>query len=991
LGGENKNRVSVSDLNELKDELKNNNVLLLGYHYMGKTRGIIETIPKLRDVYKNPVIICPEAEVGEKEREGAEKEILKGVKDLESYGKWNSELIIVDDFYEVYCECEINDKLRELKSLLLSGKRFCLSTTPYCGEWLYDTWLRKELKDFKFSLKLVYVEEGNAKKLIENFKNQNGEPLIKNHKLELALSKCRFEYNIKKLKKEIARTEQRWSIPLRSWKYSSHVPYALLRFWDFEKQRASLGKKSKDLLTAPPKGLTGKLLRAMGGIKRIPLGEGIYEFLIDIYRHGAEEYIYEAFQDTTTRLLKSLQLIAAPLAVVAVLREMWDREDATAASLKDLFGDFLNMNEIEIEMQEARANVRPRSFSNIRDVLTGENVRKLREDMKNHYNDYNTVFDEIEGELDRIKGFFEEMNKRLEHVEKVADIVDKQVENSTLSIKGIDENVRKWVKEIKILDELKFEGMDKVLKNTMPTVESGRLIIIHGPAGAGKSTLAYKIGEKMEESGDFVAVPNTSKLPWLKWKLDGRIVPAGSRKVLICEYPTMTLYDEEGNLMVVEAPINPLRDLLISKKYDKLIIVCRSESLENLKNELKLPPTTGGAEEKIREFVDKNKKEIQVNGLEEDINGLIGQVEKRSGEEDKISNFPDEIKRKIKEVSKKIIRRVEDGKKVEEKRWNPLVALVASDLAKKTGTIKGTTAHGTLWEKIETVFKDKEAKHAGKLIALTRRIKQSELFKIMEKAHRVRYLPDERAEIIQRIEGYLSKDGELLFFNPDMFGDAVFWKNFIETQEEEFNFYIPYLMKYPGYLPGVAYNLTIAYSAADGKKDRARVVDYANKFLESIKNINSSIYTACLRNLLFGDLPVNPEKINAEKFVEGAEEEAVFIAKALKKHRGYKEVKPEPELAVVNFISILAANHVDAGNNTQVLDHTEELACKSAEKLKEKIGERFDVARFMGNVYSMSISKIAENWKPEEKKEWVEELEKRFKEHLKIYSERSLD
>ena len=631
------------------------------------------------------------------------------------------------------------------------------------------------------------------------------------------------------------------------------------------------------------------------------------------------------------------------------IREIRRQEESGRDSFEILFRE--DIPEVCLEKVEEKWDLPPMSLQTARRILRGEGIKKMEEALKK--------LEKHAGEVEELKKSIDDIDEKIRKVDEtfsqIAGLYQLIIDNAIQEIDSMIDNVREYNKNI-FKAAIEPVWLEDELKKYLRQVKNGRFTVIKGPAGAGKTTLAWKIGDRLKEEGYSVYVP-IKNIEAIEEKLKQEALQ-NERVVFITEYPDILLKGRRVYGASVE-PAN-LIIMLLNNLCQSIIIVCRSEDFQDFKSTLEnLTRNVGGIQEEIRSILHK-MEEIELKGLDEKlIERVISQIRE----------FSEEDVQRIKEASKL------NG------RYNPLLALVAADLVKQGKSVENLRGYELIWEKIKPVIREcyESRDWEGiELLLLTGGMAIEDMRRLMG--------VEGAARVEERLAGYLIKREGFLRIMPPMFHETIFWKVFIEEEllpeggrslegkKERLKRLMQRLRGCPRYYyPMVARNLTIAYQNASREEDRRVVEALGDVLALEAQELEPEGYASCIDILVFGGVALSPGGIDAQKLAEGAHVPAVRMARALE--RAGVRTEPVPELALSNILSKLLANHAAASREPgQTLESLQDILNAIIEKLTEK---EADPEVFMENVYSMAISMLADRWKPRDARDWIEEIEKR--------------
>ena len=222
--------VYLEKFEDLKKDIKENNVILLGAPTVGKTENLIKLFNDNRDV----LFIC---ELGSKIEKAHRqhlrerlllpsnlKQRLEKEKDLLS--KYS--IIIIDDFYKVFQECKRENSNESILKILNRKKGVCIVSTPYRLEWLIKRlneenlkWLENFTKKSKCKL-LAIQDEQLAKNILKEF-------ITKEEIVNKIVVNCKWGYDFED---DLLREKFRENSygPYKYRPYETYTPYAFIQF-----------------------------------------------------------------------------------------------------------------------------------------------------------------------------------------------------------------------------------------------------------------------------------------------------------------------------------------------------------------------------------------------------------------------------------------------------------------------------------------------------------------------------------------------------------------------------------------------------------------------------------------------------------------------------------------------------------------------------------------------------------------------------------------
>ncbi|GEM_PF-5380909 len=622
-------------------------------------------------------------------------------------------------------------------------------------------------------------------------------------------------------------------------------------------------------------------------------------------------------------------------------------------------GAISTLTPLELERVEKESKISPKTLFNLRYLL--KNKQKLEEiidSVTKHERKIENLEKKVK-DIEKIKEDIKELRKEYELIIELFKLEGYEPEefkkehlDRELKALGIDAESYKFKRTKTLDDVLEFiKSKDKAI------------IVLKGSAGVGKSTLMYQIAKELE--GRYLTrflkwtEINSNKIEYflrINWDKDDVVL--------------FTSYQSYGDYTIRKRGEKDIR-ILIEKflkhsNFKFLVIEVRSEYYDNFKEIVKEAdePPKG-----IKKLVEEG--EIEVTGLSGDKNilGIIEAVIKSEIKDEELKISEDDIRDIIKvstivdENTKKIV-------------INPLILIVTTKVVierRRAGnkeSIKNCKPIDIVWEHLETTLFNKE--DLGKklicavdYIALVKEIDRDDLEKICEFDE---YDSDELEDKL--VEWYIKED-EKLSIMPELFNDVIFINRFLDVENKDtkkllrrFKRRVKKVKEFnEEYLLGVSTNIANAYRF-DEYKDRCKI--FAEELLKIIET--PEVYSNALFNIVVAGIPV--ENINYNKLVKGSETTAKRIADYASKI--YKvEVEPKPELAIGNIISKLCVNYLENGLEEKIDKTVEEITekCKDNKTLKN-----FDEEQFLANTYSMIIRMIADNYNPDDKKEWLDEI-----------------
>jgi len=399
---------------------------------------------------------------------------------------------------------------------------------------------------------------------------------------------------------------------------------------------------------------------------------------------------------------------------------------------------------------------------------------------------------------------------------------------------------------------------------------------------------------------------------------------------------------EKGEtLYLTRAGLNVLLNLLVTGLLSTLIVVCRDESYEVLREmlePLRSKETVG------RNRILESKKVLSVKGLDKD---SVSEI---------IRNIWSDKKEIIDENLGEILRLGE----IDDEHFNPLISILAASwIAQKgKGSLKGLTAHQFLKEYVNEVFFKKglvsdNLRKAYRYIATARILEKDDLFKLFRSDEGI-IEPGAWKEFLELLAPY-EYEGYYRIL-PDIFNDVIFWSQCYENVLSYTEIFLKKDLAH--YLPSIAYNLAVLFNNCrhgeiDVKKED--IIKKANDFMSYLKNdkdVDPFYYVGSLRNLLRGNIPVAEKCIDYYRLRVGSWKEARI-------HHVYRE-----EVLITIYARMIS--------NLSVNDMFEQFitSLRNIEPYVERIIEGREM--FYADFYSMIISQISDEKKPDEAKEWFD-------------------
>jgi len=911
--------VYLEKFEDLKNELEKNNVILLGAPTVGKTENLI------KHLIDNPnvLFIC---ELGNK-IEKAHKRQLGGRLILPGNLKQRLEeedellskysFIIIDDFYKVFQEYTKENNSDSILEILKKKKGVCIVSTPYRMEWLIERSKEERLarlEDFTKKSRCKFLAIEDE----ELAKNVLKEYIAKEENVNKILVNCKWIYDFKNVLLREKFSDVSYG-PKKYRRYETFTPYAFIQF----------------------KNLDDKL--------------GFFdETLLNMVEHSSftaiHDYLHHIFEGVVEDMKPFLSGLAIPLALIYFIFQIHKNDNSIYDNIKNSFGNLQYLTYPELENLEKKAGLQPLTLVANKQVLSiKQNEWEKIEDLLTHHKELVELVEKHNNWDDCVLGLeqLEKINYTITELLIVGDIINKTIFNSVEEDLDIEYDPQIELKKRGIISEdlnIKTVCRDELTDQIITEIENGRrLIVLKGPGGIGKTTLSINIAKKLRKDNYFVGVPIPEHISFLEYRLNGiRGISKGI--VLFSEYkiaPTR-----------IDDIILPALKLLNSGAYNCLVIVCRDEVYEAFEEAVQTG-AFGGISSSIEHIFKEGKPPIEVPPLKKDeVEEIINQI----WQENKIQ----------KEIEP--IMEISGG--------NPLFAILSADWILNGNSIDGITKQNFLKKYvIEKVYQyaPPELQNAYLSIACARRIDKEHLKYILGLERKLA----EWGNIEKNLQRCL--EGTSYTLTPDVFSEIIFQEKCLP----KLNDYISLFRAYPQYLFGISENLAIAYKAGEGwartqpiesKTFMNFVEEQANTFIAKVSELDTPLYIICFQNILISCLPIAPETVKVEKMVAFDEAIASFWGAIVE--RKYLD-KVTIEMAISNILTKLILNHVVEKKTTNILDAVDLLAISFIEKLNQKKGVKINTGWFMQNFYSMSILKVALHYKPKEKKDWIDEIEKR--------------
>jgi DNA polymerase III delta prime subunit len=936
--------------NNLADELKNRNILLLGAPSIGKTHEIIKAFKD-----KNVLFICENGGHIANHRPPLKYNIVSeqpaNKNNIIDASKFD--FIILDDIYKIILEQET---LGSLNDFLKKKSGLCIITTPYRWEWLlkekkfkeYGQKITESCKLYKIPEEIVREELKNIIKKSEEISEDKIKELV-----EKALTKLKYTYKF-----------DNGALRKKAKSYEAYVcPRIFSKF----------------------KSVDEKVL--------LPLTDFGYTFFEHSYLEGAGEILHKLLEEheiknTLTTIATLIGGVALPLTIAYAIFTSFQKkkEKSSFEGLKESFGILFQLEDHELEMIEKANKLPPLSLITSKRILstpakweeTEKAIDRIAGIIKNN--------EELKNELDKKFKRFDEnlrkLNEKLNEIykehKKIAEFIDKNLIECVLEVDKIYNTLSLHElksRDLEIPQDAKIvpKGRDDLLDELIKEIKDKRkLIILKGPAGVGKTTVAYLLSQRLSAEY-FVGVPDFKRsIEFLEEFLKRRLAVYHDKGcVLFSEWEVaVEIIDEKRSVFGINHDnIEKLNFLLRSEWCDSVVLVCRSEYYyeleEKLRNRLMGKGTPG-----ISSIINnKLVKEIEPLKSENDIEKILQSLWE-----------PYEEKWNLVRKQMSNIKRVAQMK---DAAYNPLFAILASSwAARKEKNLAEMTSDSFIKDYVEEIFFrsdmiTKEAQLAFKIISSAKIIHENYLVTIL--GYDMERLVDKESwnsKIKPFLQSYVYSENIRIYrIEPAKFADVIFYFKCLDDLDD----FINKFKKFPYSLAMLAYNIQVAWDI----KNEDKVLKRANDFINKINDISPEIYFTCLRFLVLGGLPVELKYVNVDKLMSGAETdtaEAKRFAKILEEILGKKiEIKHKTELTVIMpFILKLILNHVFAEKGPNgVVSNGEDFAFFIAEKLN-KVDKRFDMKGFMISFYyCLTISKIADIWEPQDKQNWIDDIEKK--------------
>lgn len=864
------------------------------------------------------------------------------------------ETVVVDDFSRAYLSAG-NDRHELLTHLLNRERGVCLVTRPRSLDWLFESNDTGLTADMLSAIDDVYCLrydprddrhlEVAAKQCSEIWQREGYEDARERADFEDVLSSSEY-------------------FRASSYVFQNEVLRNLLQDYDETYPETLLPPLIVELHDLFETGTATNGLLSPRGVK-----DFTQNFTFSKFYDSSKEALSEYLDAETLSTVSAAVAVGGPASIAAVGLILWSkvRDDSQEDDLTTVLERTQSLPPTE-EQIEIGLDLPPYTIDNFRRLSSSGNIDRLLELAESAPN-----FDEFERAVETLEDDVSDLQERIrtlelesERVQEVWESLWRGREQATRRVADLgswlvrDEIslLRPLVSDIDPDDiPLFFNDEDSAVDPVEQVVsksKDGGIVVLEGPHGTGKTTVAYRACRQLIDDGYAVRIPNFRSEEQLIKDVLGDL-PESKGVVLYTSYV-------RGNDV---GTINGRSDLeLLSALLDDycstVVLECRSELFSELRAD---------AEQKFGSRWD-NSQHIEFKPLstEKQLSKLVTWVASQTGVEEDIDSALPEITRisaRNAEIAK-IAARFAFDEEQSLADFNTASDLVRGDLRTLIGQASGVSRN--LWE----LFYHVSALGSRDVPVRTKHLK--DLLGFSETTLKT---------CITDLYGYLDvsetahkrEDAEW-HITPDVYADVVFQYCLFDAQRKRENdtfdgilltiFSNDQAFSYDGFLPTIAHNLSVAYDAGQQNKNSeltTAAIRKSNTFLRRVfdSDTGPGVPTMCVRNLAVGGVPFDIDILQ-----EG--DNLKTLTRDMRVVDRIRHTEPVGH----NIFGYLCGAQLAHGSISQTRK-TIQVVNTLARVFEEKNGQ--NASEYLSNVYSIALaSPVDMNNSPGEMAEWIEEF-----------------
>ena len=527
--------------------------------------------------------------------------------------------------------------------IINKNKGVCVVSTPYRWEWM-------EKNEKQYISKLKKFTRNSTCKLFRIGKKESENKLkeiLGEENANKYLEKCCWKYEFEEhfLKETLDIVIEVEPLPQnRIEPYKTYIPYVFLEFKD------PLDKISLDEI----------------------LWVGFEHSYLDAF-NNLLHYTEDVAKDLK-HLFVSMGLgivtIAIPLMLIFAAYQMHKSKSSKYDDVKKSFGNLQYLTYPQIEKLEREMRIPPLTLA-VNKQIFGLKINEWEkiEDLMSHHSELVKLTEKL-GKWEECIVLLEQLEKiniNLKDTVRIGDIINenilKSIEHDLVKVYDPLNDLKNWNPPIIPEDfTIKIVGRDELADSIIAKIKNGkRLIIVKGPGGIGKTTLAIYLAEKLKKEHYFIGVPIPEYFSFLEYRLMGAAYGSNGI-VLFSEYKI-------APTKIDEILIRALK-LLDVGAYNSLVIVCRDEVYQSLEEQIYTQTGSFGGESTAIRKIFYEREDIQVPPL--NVEDIVGQL------------WKDET----------IMQNMDAIKKISER--NPLYAILVADWVISGNSLTGVTKHSFL-------------------------------------------------------------------------------------------------------------------------------------------------------------------------------------------------------------------------------------------------------------------------------------------------------